>query len=207
MSASPEVDEAQAQAIHCLGAKTVASAQAVGNATGLARDEAAALLSDLAERGLAQQLSVGCRLTDEGTAALRSLRAADVDAADRDALERAYEDFEEPNERVLKVVTDWQTVVIGDERVPNDHEDAEYDASVLEELHRVHAEARPILQRMVQQVPRLQRYLDRLDAAVARVERGEHDYVARVDLDSYHTVWFELHEDVLQLLGRERRTT
>ena len=33
---------------------------------------------------------------------------------------------------------------------------------------------------------------------------GEIDYVSGVKVGSYHTVWFELHEDLLRLLGRSR---
>jgi hypothetical protein len=33
---------------------------------------------------------------------------------------------------------------------------------------------------------------------------GAIDYVSGVKVDSYHTVWFELHEDLLRMLGRSR---
>ena len=34
---------------------------------------------------------------------------------------------------------------------------------------------------------------------------GEIDWVSGVRIDSYHTVWFELHEDLLRMLGRTRQ--
>ena len=44
----------------------------------------------------------------------------------------------------------------------------------------------------------------RLAEALARASAGETDYVSGVRVASYHTVWFELHEDLLRLLGRTR---
>ena len=51
---------------------------------------------------------------------------------------------------------------------------------------------------------RLAVYKQRLDDADDRVLAGEHDWVRGARIDSYHTVWFELHEDLLRMLGRER---
>jgi pyruvate,orthophosphate dikinase len=39
---------------------------------------------------------------------------------------------------------------------------------------------------------------------VDRVEAGERDWFTKPLIDSYHTVWFELHEDLLSTLGKER---
>jgi hypothetical protein len=48
------------------------------------------------------------------------------------------------------------------------------------------------------------RHKDRLNAALDRISAGDNDYVSGVRVDSYHTVWFELHEDLLATLGIER---
>ena len=50
----------------------------------------------------------------------------------------------------------------------------------------------------------LERYLHRLDAAYDNVLAGDLDYLSGARVDSYHTVWFELHEDLLRMLGRAR---
>ena len=47
-------------------------------------------------------------------------------------------------------------------------------------------------------------YGPRLAAARARVQAGETDWLTRPTIDSYHTVWFELHENLLMTLGIER---
>ena len=53
-------------------------------------------------------------------------------------------------------------------------------------------------------LPRFARYAPRLTNAVDRVRAGEVDWFTKPVLDSYHTVWFELHEDLLATLGIER---
>lgn len=47
-------------------------------------------------------------------------------------------------------------------------------------------------------------YIARLDEAVERLMDGEDAYFTGTDVDSYHTVWFELHDDLLRTLGEER---
>jgi hypothetical protein len=59
--------------------------------------------------------------------------------------------------------------------------------------------------RCAQAQPRLSRYLERLEFAYDRILAGEIDWVSGVRIDSYHTVWFELHEDLLRILGRTRQ--
>ena len=50
---------------------------------------------------------------------------------------------------------------------------------------------------------RFQRYRVRLTDALARARSGALEYVTD-DLASYHTVWFQLHEDLLATLGIPR---
>jgi hypothetical protein len=44
----------------------------------------------------------------------------------------------------------------------------------------------------------------RLGGAIERVRAGDLDHVTKPVIDSYHTVWFELHEDLLTSLGIDR---
>ena len=53
---------------------------------------------------------------------------------------------------------------------------------------------------------RFETYRRRLTAALARVRRGDREWFTSPTLDSYHTVWFELHEDLLVALGLTRRS-
>ena len=40
--------------------------------------------------------------------------------------------------------------------------------------------------------------------ALGKVQGGDHDWFTKPMIASYHTVWFELHEDLLATLGIER---
>ena len=61
-----------------------------------------------------------------------------------------------------------------------------------------------MLDRFAELQPRMSVYGERLDEAYDRVLAGDLGYVSGARIDSYHTVWFELHEDLLRMLGRER---
>lgn len=121
-----------------------------------------------------------------------------------DAATAAYDRFERVNRELLALFTDWQTMPAGGERLPNDHSDADYDRSVIDRLGDLHERADMVLARLSLLEERLSRYAERLDGAYDKVLAGETDYVSGVRVDSYHTVWFELHEDLLRMLGRTR---
>jgi hypothetical protein len=121
------------------------------------------------------------------------------------AATEAYERFERINRELLALFTDWQMIpTAGGERVPNDHADAEYDADVVDRLGAQHERAERVLDSFAALEPRLGLYKGRLDTAYDKALAGEHEWVSGARIDSYHTVWFELHEDLLRMLGRER---
>ena len=121
------------------------------------------------------------------------------------AATEAYERFERINRKLLELFTDWQMIpAAGGERVANDHSDADYDAGIVDRLGAQHERAEKVLDSFAELEPRLSIYKERLDAAYDKVLAGDHDWVSAVRIDSYHTVWFELHEDLLRMLGRER---
>ena len=92
----------------------------------------------------------------------------------------------------------------GNETVPNDHSDPDYDHRIVDRLGALHERAQRPLEQFAELEARLGEYPRRLDTAHDRVLAGEHDFVSGAKVDSYHTVWFELHEDLLRMLGRER---
>ena len=71
-------------------------------------------------------------------------------------------------------------------------------------LAKVDSAAQPICDELADALARFGNYGRRLAAARARVEAGEHDWMTKPMIDSYHSVWFELHEDLLATLGIER---
>lgn len=118
---------------------------------------------------------------------------------------RAMEEFEAGvNRQVLKLTTDWQTVEVDGERQPNDHGDTAYDAKIIDRLGRVLDRTESVLAPLIMLRPEIKRFLDRAGTALTRAASGESDYVSGVRVDSFHTVWFQLHEHILRVTGRER---
>ena len=57
---------------------------------------------------------------------------------------------------------------------------------------------------LYQGLPRLAAYGRRLDAAAMAAAEGDGMYIASPRVNSYHGVWFELHEDLIRLAGKTR---
>jgi hypothetical protein len=54
------------------------------------------------------------------------------------------------------------------------------------------------------QLPRLSAYPAKLSAALDKIKAGEVAWLTRPLVDSYHTVWFELHEELILAAGLTR---
>src|SRR5918993_908902 len=190
-------------ALIAIGLKGVAMTQGLADALGTTPDAIQPLLDQLAIDGLVTPVAGASRLTDAGTARVAELRAAERDAWGVDAAGVALEAFVPIDHRVKDVVTAWQ-LRDPQAQVVNDHTDPDYDRSVLERLAGVHADARAWLGPVAAAVPRLSTYGPRLDAALAAASAGDGRFVASPRVDSYHGIWFELHEELIQLAGRTR---
>jgi hypothetical protein len=176
-------------------------AEDVATPLGVDGDEAGRLLTQLATAGLVAPAGPAYKLAEEGRRKLAELLRIDSGPVDQDALAAAYDEFCGFNGELKTIITAWQ---MKDPATPNDHTDAAYDAGVLDRLSSLHTRVLPLVERLGAIAPRLQRYAVRLGHAQTRIAAGETTWVARPILDSYHTVWFELHEDLIQLAGRTR---
>lgn len=144
------------------------------------------------------------RLTPRGREADDAATARDRERLAR-ALTGPYTEFGPLDRAVKEAVTDWQTVTVGGRRVINRHDDPAHDARVRARLvDEIHPRARALLDRLAAVDRRFADYCRRLDRAAEAVAAGDTSMIARPDRDSYHTVWFELHEELLRLLGRSR---
>jgi hypothetical protein len=192
-------------ALHGLAVKKAGSAESVAEILGRDAGEVTAALDDAASAGRAMAAKGMFMVTPAGRAwlderypsAYADFRADPESAA-------AYERFERVNRELLTLFTDWQMMPAGNERVPNDHSDPDYDREIVDRLGALHERALKPLGRFEALDPRLGEYPRRLESAYDKVLAGEHDWVSGARIDSYHTVWFELHEDLLRMLGRER---
>ena len=88
--------------------------------------------------------------------------------------------------------------------VRNDHADPGYDEKVLHDLSGALSEARPLGDRLAAALDRFRPYGPALEDALDRAQAGERDYVTKPIIPSFHTVWFEMHEDLLVTLGLDR---
>jgi HPt (histidine-containing phosphotransfer) domain-containing protein len=170
---------------------------------------AATLGTDLAEvAGTVEQLTAAglvvgdkvLKLSRDGRARLDELLADERKDVDTAALSAAYNDFRTVNADFKAAVTDWQ--LKGGE--PNTHQDAEYDAAVLARIDHVHQRVLPIIAAAAAQLPRLSAYSAKLQKALDKVKSGDTAWLTRPLIDSYHTVWFELHEELISAAGVTR---
>lgn len=106
--------------------------------------------------------------------------------------------------RIKIIVTAWQMTDVDGVPVLNEHTDPQYDAAVLEDLAALHVDTDVWIDELCGGLPRLGAYKTRLGRAANLVAEGNYDYIASPRLDSYHNVWFELHEDMILLAGRTR---
>ena len=185
-----------------------AAADGVAGRCGVDHEVASRTLRECSESGWAAHRDgrvSGWSLTTAGHRNGELLLSRELDASGaRSAVESAYERFLGLNVELLAVCTDWQVVGSPGEPAVNDHTDPLHDAAVLHRLDHLHAAALPVTEDLRTALGRFAGYRSRLVAAHARVQAGEHDWITRPTIDSYHTVWFELHEDLLATLGRER---
>jgi hypothetical protein len=105
---------------------------------------------------------------------------------------------------VLDACSRWQVREVAGVAVRNDHRDPDYDARVVGDLAALHSRVGPLCDDLADVLERYGPYHDQLSRAVAKVEAGERDWFTKPRLASYHTVWFELHEDLLTTLGLDR---
>ena len=152
-------------------------------------------------------MAAGWSLTPEGRRIGAERLRAELDAVGAESqVQACYQGFLPLNAELLAVCTDWQTVVVAGEHVPNDHADPERDAAVLERLAVLHRRARPVLDALADALDRFEGYVPRLDRAHGHVLAGRTEWITKPTVDSYHGIWFELHEHLLVTLGRERST-
>ncbi len=172
----------------------------VAAATGLSEEEAERALSSLAEAGTCKEANGRYMLDPSGRERLEQLLDTERAGLDQEALGSMYEEFTELNTELKQIMHAWQLR----DGEPNDHSDSAYDQGVVDRLVALHGQVVPLGDRIVAAVPRLAPYPGRFAAAIEKVQAGDHSWIARPIADSYHTVWFELHEELIGALGLSR---
>lgn len=201
-------NENELRVVHALRLKSFADTDVVAEAAGLALDEAKAVLDGLAAAERVRYREgrmTGWMLMPDGRAHGEALLAAQLDGAGKRAeLDAVYRRFLEHNQPFLSLCTDWQVRMIDGEQVSNDHTDADYDTMIIDRLADADANIQPICADLAALFDRFGHYSPNFAEALAKVQAGEIEWFTKPMIESYHTVWFELHEDLLASLGIDR---
>ncbi|MEA2633115.1 MAG: pyruvate, orthophosphate dikinase, partial [Chloroflexota bacterium] len=189
--------------IRAIAIKGFAQPQGVADVVLSTPAEVQPVLDALVADGLVAPSAGAFRLTEAGTARAAALLSDEQAAWGVEAAVAALDGFLALDRRMKETVTAWQ---LRDPAVQliNDHADADYDAAVLDRLATLHADTAAWLTPLETGNPRLVGYGVRLGRAAEQAQAGDVRYVASPRVDSYHGIWFELHEDLIQLAGRSR---
>jgi hypothetical protein len=186
---------AELAALLALRVRGRADAAHVARVVGCDDAEAGAMLAALGARGAVVAGANGTgvvTLTETGRADLTRLLAAE--AIDRAAVARIYERFVAADHELKAAITAWQLA-------PEPRKSAA-QATVMGAA----ATAGGVAAELARTAPRFAPYPLRIAAAAAAIATGDPRFVASPRVDSLHSVWFELHEDLLVTLGRTRET-
>ncbi|PTL60027.1 hypothetical protein [Paraconexibacter algicola] len=182
--------------LHAVRVKGIASEAAIVDATGLSLGEVERELATLEGDELVlrrpSRKRPGWVLTEEGRIHHGAQLAAAHDDAELAAIAEHYEGFLAVNAQVKTVSAKWQHATDDAARF-----------ELIDRIETLHGRAAPVLERAGAAAERYGRYGARLGAALEKLEDDQRFFVSPL-VDSYHTVWFECHEDFLLTLGRTR---
>ncbi len=176
--------------LHALAMAGIASTETVAATVEDSADSVAATLEALAREGVVEGVDDRWYVTDAGDDWLTELCRERFDADDRATLAARHEDFEALDRRVKALASEWQET---------------RDPDLVADLRTVHAELETLLDGLPEAVTAVyDPYRRDLAAALDALEEGQEAYFTGTDVDSYHEVWFRLHDDILRTLGAGR---
>lgn len=141
------------------------------------------------------------KVTDAGRESLEAAYESERRSVDSAVVDASYETFCKLNTSLKEAVTAWQLKPDGQ---INDHADALYDQDVLARIAALRTDIGELLRTLTQQLPRLASYDNRFESSLQKALAGDGAFVASPAVDSFHNVWFELHEDLIRISGRTR---
>jgi len=155
---------------------------------------------ELTAAGLVLVRGVNLALAPAGRQAHAAWARLTPDSEEEVLAKTTYERFLVFNVEFLRICTDWQ---LKPGNQPNDHSDAAYDFKILERLDRLDERAGALVEAMGKAVSRFADYRGRLTEALDKIS-DDRAWLASPRCDSYHTVWMQLHEDLLSAVGVNR---
>ena len=186
--------------MRALRMKGRATAEVLVGATGVSADEVQSIVSSLVLAGEAREMKDFYMLMPPGRERMNTMLDEERAGVDAAAMTEVYESFDPVNSEFKQLASDWQQK----DGEPNDHSDAAYDQSVLDRLPGIHEQVSPVVANAATLAPRLEYYKTRFQTALDKVNAGDHSFLLHPLKDSYHTVWFEFHEELIGLAGLTR---
>lgn len=103
----------------------------------------------------------------------------------------------ELNHTFKELVSNWQLSSV------DGHSDEDW-AGLVEGVTAIDRDLVPVLEGITTHLPRLARYPVRFARALGEMQAGDASMLASPLKDSYHTVWFEYHEELITAGGHDR---
>jgi hypothetical protein len=187
-----------------------ASAHRIAARYGLGLDEVEDRLLEFGAKGWVTHSrfadSSGWHLTDAGRREGEHRLSTELDLAGaRETVTLAHQAFLPLNRRFQKACTDWQIrPTTRDPMAANDHTDWGWDERVFRALDTLDRKLTTVTDPLVGVLQRFDGYATRYSAALAKVNAAQPRWIDSPEVDSCHTVWIQLHEDLLSTLGIPR---
>lgn len=169
---------------------------------GMARGEASEAQQSLAEAGLILVKGPIMMPTPAGTEYVGGLLRLPEDAPERERIMATFHRFLPVNRQLRDLCTAWQVRPDGS---VNDHSDENYDADIRDRLDDIDDSVGPLLKRFSEDIPRMSGYRGGLTEALEKLDDGDDAWLASPLIDSYHTVWMHLHQELLLTIGMSRK--
>lgn len=177
------------EVLHALAMAGVADPATVAGAADASADEVGETLESLASDGLVEETDGLWYVTDAGDERLTERCRARLDDRSLARLRERFDEFETLDGRMKDLASEWQ---------------ASRDERLVSDLAALHAEVEAVFEPLGDGRRVYEPYLEDLRAALDALEDGREAYFTGTDVDSYHEVWFDLHDDLLRTLGEGR---
>lgn len=176
-----------------LSREGVAETETIADDTDIPDTELTETLNDLESDGYLEGDGFWY-LTDEGESYFNDVLRARFTSDQMAELEDCYQEFESLDRRFKELANSWQQ--LDDERARDE---------LIGDLTEFHRDVETFLNGFTEPLQAEYRtYVTELKSALETLRDGDDKYFTGTDVDSYHTVWFRWHDDLLRTLDKQR---
>ena len=179
--------------LRAIGLSGQAEIDAIARGSGITADVARVVVSDAEAAGLVASGPRGFRLTAEGRVKVNEGLRVEREGLDPATTLDLYERFGRIDRKFKELVTEYQL-----------SDSPTRFSWAVAGMSDVHPAVQELVASATELVPRLAPYRARFESAMEHLARGDEKYLVAVTLDSYHTIWFQFHEELIEMAGRTR---